>query len=313
MKVRYTAIYKIHGANKLPNDAERVALVALENPALKAILTTTPNADFVHIDKSAALLTQLLKGIFALDKEGPLEERLAAEVQEVKARRAKQTEKGVFLVLDGETEIPAPEFKHRQDTAEFGISLDDIPKSPIRESFRRSREGVITALSLSLAGDADRQIEKVGEVIYLVDGDTSKPIYVFNFQGGFARASTASPLTDVIVAAAAGLAPTLSLDKRMARPAGLLLASLERATGELQGFIAAWSALEIFVNATFKSTYEARWFAIMEEGAPVSGKPVFARLKDVMSDKYRLADKFLVWPRFSMRRGRMPMTRSSAA
>ena len=37
-----------------------------------------------------------------------------------------------------------------------------------------------------------------------------------------------------------------------------------------------------------------RWFEIMEDGAPASAKPVFERLKDVMSDKYRLADKFLV-------------------
>ena len=32
----------------------------------------------------------------------------------------------------------------------------------------------------------------------------------------------------------------------------------------------------------------------MEDGAPTAAKPVFTRFKDVMSDKYRLADKFLV-------------------
>src|SRR5713101_23199 len=52
-----------------------------------------------------------------------------------------------------------------------------------------------------------------------------------------------------------------------------------RATDELQGFIAAWSALEIFINGTFKATYEVRWFEIMEDGAPASAKPVFERLK----------------------------------
>lgn len=80
----------------------------------------------------------------------------------------------------------------------------------------------------------------------------------------------------------------------MSRPVSLLVTSLEEATGELQRFISAWSALEIFVNAAFKSTYETRWFEIMEEGAPASARPVFARFQDVMSDKYRLADKFLV-------------------
>jgi hypothetical protein len=80
----------------------------------------------------------------------------------------------------------------------------------------------------------------------------------------------------------------------MARPTSLLITSLEQATDELQGFIAAWSALEIFVNASFKDTYEARWFEVMEDGAPASAKPVFERFQEVMRDKYRLADKFLV-------------------
>ena len=32
----------------------------------------------------------------------------------------------------------------------------------------------------------------------------------------------------------------------------------------------------------------------MENGAPISAKPVFLRFRNVMSDKYRLADKFLI-------------------
>jgi hypothetical protein len=32
----------------------------------------------------------------------------------------------------------------------------------------------------------------------------------------------------------------------------------------------------------------------MTDGAPGSAKPVFMRLREVMSDKYRLADKFLI-------------------
>ena len=32
----------------------------------------------------------------------------------------------------------------------------------------------------------------------------------------------------------------------------------------------------------------------MADGAPGSAKPVFLRFRDVMSDKYRLADKFLI-------------------
>jgi hypothetical protein len=91
----------------------------------------------VHIDKSAALATQLLKGIFAPDKQGTPEERLAAELEEAKARRSKQAGAGVFLAFEGEADIPAPAFKDRRDHAEFGVCLDDIDKSAIADASRR--------------------------------------------------------------------------------------------------------------------------------------------------------------------------------
>jgi hypothetical protein len=294
VKVRYIAIYKLHGANRLPEESESLELLALQSPALTATLTTNPDRHFVHIDKSAALGAQLLKGIFAPDKEGTLQERLAVEIEDVRARRASEAGAGVFLILDGEAEIPTPEFKARRDTEEFAVCIDAIAKPEIRDTFRPSAQSVLTALALSLPANADRRIEKVGGVVFFVDPDSEKPIYSYSLQGGFARGSVASPLTRDAIAEAAGLAPSLAAERSMARPGSLLITSLEQATGDLQAFIAAWSALEIFVNATFKSTYEARWFEIMEDGAPASAKPVFERFKGVMSDKYRLADKFLV-------------------
>src|SRR5690242_8495644 len=78
-------------------------------------------------------------------------------------------------------------------------------------------------------------------------------------------------------------------DKDLPRALSLLRASLDRATDELQGFIAAWSALEIFVNAAFKSNYALRYSQIIEKGATLAAKPVVERIAEVMKDKYRLA------------------------
>ncbi len=42
MKVRYIAIYKIRGANKLPEEVESASLLALQTPTITATLTTNP-------------------------------------------------------------------------------------------------------------------------------------------------------------------------------------------------------------------------------------------------------------------------------
>jgi hypothetical protein len=85
VKVEYTAIFKLVGASKLPEGAECTSLLTLQSPVLAAVLTMNPDPYFLHIDKSRALGTQVLKGLFAPDKGGTLQERIAAEIEDVKA------------------------------------------------------------------------------------------------------------------------------------------------------------------------------------------------------------------------------------
>ena len=150
------------------------------------------------------------------------------------------------------------------------------------------------ALGLSLPPNADRRIRKVGDVVYLIDPDNGKPVYTFSFQMGHPKAFVSGPLTQSAIAETVTLAPKLATDIAGARPISLLITSLDDTADDLLAFIAAWTALQIFIEANFKSTYETRWFTIMADGAPASSEPVFKRFKEVMSDKYRLADKFLV-------------------
>jgi hypothetical protein len=164
MKAQYVAVWKLHGANKLVSDKDSLELVHLQGPATVARVSADPERYFLHIDRTAAILGLLFKGFFIPEKLGTPEERLSAELENVKARRAKQTEKGVFLIIEGETDIPPPDFKVRRDMDDFSVSLDAIEKPPIRELFNPKFQAILTALGVSLKGNADRQIAKVGEV-----------------------------------------------------------------------------------------------------------------------------------------------------
>jgi hypothetical protein len=297
MKAKYLAVWKLHGANTLATTTNNFELARLSNPTLIAVVTDNPEPYFLHIDQSAAIANQLIRGIAGIggsDQHGTYDEQIAAEVETAKANRAKETSKGVFLVISGDKDVANPNFKLRRDTERFAVCFDAIDKPDVKEVFRPSLQAVLTAVDLSQATKVDHLIEKVGEVIYLVEPETDKPIYTFTAQMSAARLSVASPFTDAVAANAVKRIPKLVSDKVLARPASLLITSLDRGTDALQAFIAAWSALEIFVNATFKATYELEWFSIMERGAPSAAKPIFERLKDVMSDKYRLVGKFLI-------------------
>ena len=273
MRLRYVSIYRVLGASKLAETVEGLAFVSLAS-GFRARLTSSPEPDLIHVDKSLALGAQLLKGLYSPDGEGTPEDRLAREIEAVRAQRTKRTSSGVFVVFEAEEDLgPAPKFDARRDCADYSVAFEGIDKSEVHAKYGAKAAIVLAALGLSLADDADRRFQKVGTVVYLVEPGTEKPIYVYNFTVNPARLSLARQLTDDVAATATKTAPAVLRAQSLARSTRLLVSSLEEATDALQAFISAWSALEIFVNASFKDTYEVRWTA---SALPNAEKPTLA-------------------------------------
>lgn len=221
--------------------------------------------------------------------------RLAEEIKEANTHFEERAGRGVFLVLQGEANIATPDFNLRRDWDDFAICIDAIEPCEVNRIFRSSVQGVLAAVALALPADADRSVEKIGAVLYFVDSTSGKPIYPRTFSIGSARVSLARQLTRKSIDEMATLAAKIDVaDTGVAGSVELLLTSLEKATDQLQAFITSWSALEIFVNVTFASRYKNHWLHIMKTGAPTSATPVFKRIEEIMRDKYRLADKFLI-------------------
>jgi hypothetical protein len=294
MEVRYVAIYRLLGLNKLLGNAETQDFVVLPNVNATVKLTTNPEPFCLHLNRASALATQLLKGLFGQDKDGTLEERLAAEIEEVRVNRQKRNKAGVFLVFEGTEDVASPDFKFRRDTDDFAICFDAFAKGEVREKFRPALYGTLAAIGLALPQKADPRVEKIGDVSYLIESESGKVIYSFSIEGPPVTLSVSTPLSEDAMERARSRARAFPVDRTLAKIANLLIESQETKTNELRAFIAAWSALEMFVSSLFKAVYGERWFHNLSSNAPASAKPYFDRLKSVMNDKHRLADKFLV-------------------
>lgn len=295
MKAHYVSVWKLRGVARLAPSADPLKLSSLDDPLVDAIITANPASYLFEIDRSAAIVSLLFRGLFDPRGQGTTQERLAAELEKTRADRFEQGEQeGVFLVIEGETDIPAPAFETRRDTEEFAVCLDGFDKEMVYGRFRPFIKAVQTALGLSMRQEDDHRFERVGHVTKLVDPANGKPIYPFTLEGGSATISMSSSFSDEMALDVEYYTPKILADQSTTRAISLLMASLDRNADQFQAFVGAWSALEIFINATFKSAYEARWFGVLEQVAPISAKPVFDRLQDVMKDKYRIADKFLI-------------------
>ena len=141
MKTRYIGIWKLHGANTLASANKDIELACLSDPAVVVRITADVEPYFARIDEAAALANRLingLTGVFGGDQGLKFEQAFATEVTKVKSRRSNQCSSGVFVVLEGETEVSSPNFGLRKDNERFAVCFDAIDKSKVMELFRPS-------------------------------------------------------------------------------------------------------------------------------------------------------------------------------
>ncbi len=290
----YIGVWRLFGANSLADGAASFELGMLGEPGADVRIVADPEPYFSHIDRSRALLGLVMKGLFGDEHKRSARERFETELERVRIERLKEINGGAYLVIEGHLPGEPINPKLRGEAGDFTVTFDGVNKEAVRTAFRPVTTSMLTAAAANLKDNADRQYALVGDAIYLTEGASGKPIYSFTMTGMGARLSVSSPLDAEVAARIAQQGAKLLAGAGLERSARLLTLSHDRKTDSLQAFLAGWSALEIFVNKCFAATYEARWFELLEGAAPPAAAPVFERLRHVMHDKYRLADKFLV-------------------
>jgi hypothetical protein len=74
----------------------------------------------------------------------------------------------------------------------------------------------------------------------------------------------------------------------------LINESLSPDQDRMRRFLSAWMALEVFVNKTFDS-YRRRLWQVFSNGlTPTVQRRYLDRIHQVMEDKYRLSDRFVL-------------------
>jgi hypothetical protein len=232
----------------------------------------------------------MLRAVFNSEPTEPeFKQRVARAVDELRLARQREFGNNPFLLVIGEGEVVSFSPTLERDAEDFIVCFEGADKGEIRARFRDK----LNALLISLISEADSVIglkRLTDHVVFFQDD--GKPVYSYTFSGGAVSAYVSRPLADERVAAIGELYSLLSADTALQRVQRLIISSFETENDPLRSFLAAWSAFEIFVNKVF-GTYEAEFFDnMLEEGYPEVQRKYLKRIRDVMKDKYRLADKF---------------------
>jgi hypothetical protein len=288
MQCNYVAVFAVH-AVAVPQEAG--TLQVYEDDGVLAVLTNDPTELLRDASRGAVLGTLLLKGVFGSPDPRDFHEKLQQEMAAAAEARQRAAGSAPYLVvrvtLEAEVSLRDP----HKDLPDFSLYFDAIDKDAIRAQARPEADRVLAAVIV--ASDSDPRFDRLLESIYLIAPNGH---VVYSLTASFGAAALlvrAFPkdLADLVKR-------YLSVSRRaggvdLTSVYGLLRAAVDGRTEPLRAFVAAWSALEIFVNKVF-GLYDRIWFDRLTAGHTAVETAPFSGLRDVMKGKHRLTDKFTV-------------------
>jgi hypothetical protein len=287
VKVKLLSAYKLSGISQLDNNVNGSKIFVSKNPIFQATITESCVEAFDIFDRRTALGSLVLSVFTGRNDNKSAEEAFHHEISQLKAKRQLS---GAFVICEGEFEMPELVFQTRSGTGLVDLTLDDFDRTPFKQIFDPLVRNVLTALKLA-QNNGDGETVLIGETLYILDADREiHPIAI----NATAKLTIASSFSAPSREMASAIAKNLSKCNYLQRSVDLFAGSHEKETSPLFAYIAAWTALEIFVTASFKEIYQKQWYELLENGLPQSAKVVIRRFEKVMSDKLRLNDKFAV-------------------
>jgi hypothetical protein len=291
MKLHSTYLFRVGGISGLPEGVTDWTVWAAEGRS--ATVTTEVDTHAEIIDRRNAIAEGLLTAIFHADDRA-IAEQIAGRMEEARAKRAQKYPKGTFLVFRAEEEAPAPDLRTSHVGEDFVVAFDAVDRTALEERHRDDLQNCVTAVGLIMNDQADHSIIPIGSASYLSEGQGSKPIFSFTVEAGSLRASLSGAIPKERLKEATPLVNLLKKDPNVRKVVDLYLQSIGQKDDDFRAFLSGWTAMEIFVHSYFKRIYGPQWFKEIEAKMPPSAAPYINRVQDVMADKHRLVDKFVV-------------------
>ncbi|MCJ7676049.1 MAG: hypothetical protein MUO33_12985 [Sedimentisphaerales bacterium] len=290
MRYRYISIFRVLGI-KLPDGKSEIVLVNDTSTGTKIVLQSDIDTACFVLDRRTSVANMMLNSFFRGEGAGFLQETMDKEIRSIRDDRKEKFGGGPFVVFEFSGEVDIDQPKDFRDAGEFVVSFDFVDKNQLVNQFRKEIDKVL--MSFFLVTEADYEIKKVTDGIYLLD-ESGKVWYSFKLSSS-AHLTVSRCFDDTSLSHLLGYFDALAKTLDFEDVYRLLVQSCDKERDNFQSFLFAWTALEIFVNKTFKD-YEHRFFnRYVVREVPSSGQQFFDRLRNVMKKgKYRLQDKFMV-------------------
>lgn len=285
MRYEYVFIAEIRGLVP-PREAE----IVLDVPGVDGSVTYTGDRDAIPmvVDLKSVIGRQLLSGLAGkavTDRSAELKRA----VNSIRQNRKKSEYHEALVIIKVTGEVKDFELEHCREEEEFILCLGNSPAKDIQKFHKNYIQSFQAALHLAASNDISAKNLVDCVIFYRDDG---KPIFCYEMEA-YGTAYVASTITPGLVGDVMRYASVLNKERSHEDVIRLLSKSMDLTSDNLLSFLSAWAALEIFIGKAFKE-YEGLVFGGAGEGLVPAHPEVIRRVREVMSDKFRLTDKFAI-------------------
>jgi hypothetical protein len=178
------------------------------------------------------------------------------------------------------------------DLGEFGARLNIFDDAPLARIAEKALRAAFAGLSLALPDHVTDSMVPVGTIAFAIEPTTGRLLYNMGIKASGSVTSSIH-LEEHAAERAGVIAQALQDSDELQDCVRLLSQSSEGHRDQLMAFLSAWTALELFVQRVFKSTYEPDLHCLFQTAAPASAGRFVERMREVMKDKYNIRDKFV--------------------
>ncbi|WP_146206924.1 hypothetical protein [Chromohalobacter israelensis] len=280
----HVRLYAVTGVHL--RDEEHRQLLACSDERAEVYLTTKPG-DLCQDAYVVQASSRLLIGAFAgVPQHGSFEARLQEQTEALKSDIERKG--STFLLIRRTGSIKEWESRSENEIEGYILRLNGSPAKSIRTQSAELYSSVVTALFVASAEDVSL-VRLLDEVAFQKDNGT---VILAKTIEGSGSISVSTELTKFQEQTFLDCWKAIYSDETVSRVQKLLVAAIETRKDPLRAFMSASAGLEIFVNKVFPDLEQSLFDTVQTELIPSGHTGYIQRIKAVMSDKYRLADKF---------------------
>ena len=290
--LQYRCVWRVEGANTLPEGVVRQELAKFTEPTMAAYVTTEVDRACEQIDRRIAF-SHLVLDILFQGRNGDFNEEYRSALSAAISERQKKFSTGVYLEFVGETDASQLKFSELIEAEHFYATQRYEENDQLFAKFRKHIQSTLAGVVLALRPDISHSVSIVGEQCFYEEIDRKKPIFASKLSGA-ANLTLCAPLDEASLKDMSTLVGAVRADARAQRPLEILLRTLSSSADPLQKFFVAWAALELFVRTTFSDFYRGKWESSLSAGTPSAAEKVLEKILNQARETYRSRDQFSI-------------------